>query len=320
MEGLTDVHMRHILTQMAGSAGFDWCVTEFIRITSQLLPERVFYQYCPELLNGGNTAAGTPVHVQLLGSEAQIIAENAQRAAELGAPAIDLNFGCPAKSVNQHRGGAVLLEEPELVHAIVAAVRKAVPSSVPVSAKMRLGFNDRSRMIDNALAIDSAGANWLTVHARTKADGYRPPAHWYELATIRQHVALPVIANGDIDSVETAAQCQQDANCDDLMIGRGAVIRPQLVRELRGDRQPLTWAQLVHWQLLFLQDMRQAQSMPGLMTGPVKWSEHGAIGRYKQWLAMLAQGWPQAKALFEVVKKEKSCERMQALVAQSADA
>ena len=155
MEGLTDVHMRHILTQMAGSAGFDWCVTEFIRITSQLLPERVFYQYCPELLNGGNTAAGTPVHVQLLGSEAQIIAENAQRAAELGAPAIDLNFGCPAKSVNQHRGGAVLLEEPELVHAIVAAV--ALPTR---AAPLAPGRPRRVRFADAEGVFDD-GVVWL---------------------------------------------------------------------------------------------------------------------------------------------------------------
>ncbi|HNP01999.1 MAG TPA: tRNA-dihydrouridine synthase family protein, partial [Agitococcus sp.] len=175
MEGLTDVHMRHILTQMAGQTGFDWCVTEFIRITQQLLLPKAFYHYCPELLTGGKTASGTPVHIQLLGSDPQLLAENAQRVVELGAPAIDLNFGCPAKSVNQHRGGAVLLEEPELVHQIVLAVRNAVPKQIPVSAKMRLGVNDRSKMVDNALAIESAGASWLTIHARTKADGYRPP-------------------------------------------------------------------------------------------------------------------------------------------------
>ena len=76
MEGLTDVHMRHILTQIAGEQGYDWCVTEFIRITNQLLAAKVFYHYCPELLQAGKTANGTPVHVQLLGSEPQVLAEN----------------------------------------------------------------------------------------------------------------------------------------------------------------------------------------------------------------------------------------------------
>lgn len=320
MEGLTDVHMRDVLTRIAGANGYDWCVTEFIRITDHVLPARTFYQYCPELLNGGKTLAGTPVHIQLLGSAPSIVADNAARAAELGAVAIDLNFGCPAKAVNAHRGGAVLLEEPELVHDIVAAVRKAVPADTPVSAKMRLGFNDRSRMLDNALAIESAGANWLTVHARTKADGYRPPAHWHELARIRQHVSLPIFANGDICTVKDAAQCRQDSQCDDLMVGRGAVIRPELIRQLRGEAFELTWPELLRWQLMFLGGMREAIANPYEIDGKsvLKWSENGVVGRYKQWLGMLSQHWPEAKELFDQVKKVRPYEELCALVDASA--
>ncbi len=184
MQGLTDVHMRDLLTRIAGPDGYDWCVSEFMRVTDRLLPARTIYQLCPELLTGSRTAAGTPVHVQLLGSEPAVLAENAARVAELGAAGIDLNFGCPAKTVNFHRGGAILLDEPETVHAIVAAVRSAVPASIPVSAKMRLGVNDRSRMLDNAQGIEAAGASWLTVHGRTKADGYRPPAYWDAIAPL----------------------------------------------------------------------------------------------------------------------------------------
>ena len=124
MEGLTDFHMRDVLTRIGG---YDACVTEFVRVTDRLLPARTFLQACPELRMGGRTRAGTPVHLQLLGSEPEVLADNAALAAALGAPSIDLNFGCPAKTVNRHRGGAVLLDEPETVHAIVAAVRRAVP-------------------------------------------------------------------------------------------------------------------------------------------------------------------------------------------------
>src|SRR3990167_2839084 len=165
MEGLTDPIMRDVLTSVGS---FDWCVTEFIRVTNSVLPDRIYHQYCPELLNGGKTAAGTPVHVQFLGNDPEMLAANAIRAVKLGAPAIDLNFGCPAKTVNRHRGGAVLLDEPELLHRIVSAVRRAVPADIPVSAKMRLGYRDRSRMLDNARGMVEAGAGWLTVHARTK--------------------------------------------------------------------------------------------------------------------------------------------------------
>ena len=306
MEGLTDVYMRDILTAIASGHGYDWCVTEFIRITQHLLPAKIFYQYCPELLHNSQTAAGTPVHIQLLGSDPQLLAENAQFAVELGAPAIDLNFGCPAKSVNQHRGGAVLLQEPETLHQIVVAVRKAVPRHIPVSAKMRLGYNDRSLMLDNASAIESAGANWLTVHARTKADGYRPPAHWHELANIRQTVSLPVIANGDVDSLSSLAACVQQSQCQDVMIGRGAVSRPDLVGMIKNRQAELTWPQLVQWQLKFLENMHQAVVNPVVNEAYVKSTEKGAIGRYKQWLAMLSQAWPQAQFLFEKVKRESS--------------
>ena len=319
MEGLTDVYMRDVLTRIAGQNNFDWCVTEFIRVTNHLLPAHTFYQYCPELLNNGKTLAGTPVHIQLLGSEPLLLAENAARAAELGAVAIDLNFGCPAKTVNSHRGGAILLEEPETVHAIIAAVRKAVPSDIPVSAKMRLGVNDCSRMLDNAHAVESAGANWLTVHARTKADGYRPPAHWHVLAQIRQHIKIPIFANGDICNLNDAAKCRLDSQCDDLMIGRGAVIRPDFIRQLRGENIELRWAELLEWQLVFLDGMRNIEANPYHIDGKsvLKWTEQGVVGRYKQWLAMLTQGWPEAKLLFEQIKKERQCSEIRRIIEES---
>lgn len=305
MEGLTDVHMRDLLTRIAGPSGYDWCVTEFIRVTDRLLPSRVFYQSCPELLSGSRTPAGTPVHVQLLGSEPQVLAENAALAASLGAPAIDLNFGCPAKTVNRHRGGAVLLDEPDVVHDIVCAVRRAVPPAIPVSAKMRLGVSDREYMLDNARGIEAAGASWLTVHARTKADGYRPPAHWDAIGHIREAVSLRVIANGDVFSPDEAWRCRELSGCDDLMVGRGAVSRPDLIRRLRGDTAELAWSELLGWQLAFLDHMAAAPLNPLAETGGRKWSEAGAVSRYKQWLAMLTQGYAEAVELFGRVKRLK---------------
>lgn len=94
MEGLTDPIMRDTLTSVGH---FDWCVTEFIRVTDSILPDHIYYSFCPELKNDGKTAAGTPVHVQFLGNNPEMLAANAAKVVELGAPAIDLNFGCPAK-------------------------------------------------------------------------------------------------------------------------------------------------------------------------------------------------------------------------------
>ena len=213
MEGLTDPIMRDVLTHVGS---FDWCVTEFIRVTDSVLPDHVYHNYCPELLNDGKTAAGTPVHVQFLGNNPEMLAANAIRAVELGAPAIDMNFGCPAKTVNRHRGGSVLLDEPDVVHMLVKAVRDAVPSHIPVSAKMRLGYMDRNFTLENAHAIEDAGAAWVTVHARTKAEGYTPPAFWDQLQPIREALKINVIANGEIWTNADAKQCRLESGCEDL--------------------------------------------------------------------------------------------------------
>src|SRR4029078_5610397 len=137
-----------------------------VRVTDRLLPDHVFKKYCPELEQNGCTRSGTPVFIQLLGGEAGPLAENAAAAVKLGAPGVDLNFGCPAKTVNRHDGGAAILKNPERVFAITSAVRAAVPSHIPVTAKVRLGFDHKDFSVAIAQAVDSAGASALTIHAR----------------------------------------------------------------------------------------------------------------------------------------------------------
>lgn len=302
MEGLLDHGLRDILTR---TGGVDRCVSEFIRITDQLLPARSFTRVVPELLRGSRTRAGVPVRPQLLGSDPICVAENAARLAELAPAGIDLNFGCPAKTVNRHRGGAVLLNEPELVHAIVAAVRRAVPADVPVSAKMRLGVDDEARLLDCAHAIDSARASELAVHARTKAHGYRPPAYWESIAQVKEAVRLPVIANGDIWSVADAARCRQVTGCDALMLGRGMVRRPGLALAIAragvDESDPsasysdaavaaLPWRRVVPLLADFWRDV----------CGRVE-RRHRA-GRLKQWLNYLRVAYPEAEQAFDALR------------------
>ena len=234
MEGLLDHPLREVLTAVGG---IDRCVSEFIRITDMLMPDRVFTRIVPELLQGGRTRAGVPVRPQLLGSDPGCLAENAAAIAALKPDGIDLNFGCPAKVVNRHGGGASLLQDPELLHRIVAAVRRAVPAGLPVSAKMRLGYEDASRARECALALASGGASELVVHARTKADGYRPPAYWERVPAIREAVAIPVIANGEIWTPGDAERCRRVSGCDGLMLGRGMVVDPGLALAIRAQRR-----------------------------------------------------------------------------------
>lgn len=293
MEGLLDFVLRDILTRVGG---VDRCVSEFIRVSGTLLPNRAFVRVMPELLNGGRTLAGVPVRGQLLGSDPVCLAENAARFAELGPAGIDPNFGCPAKVVNRHGGGAMLLDDPELVYRIVAGVRRAVPAPVPVSAKMRLGFNDDTRAEECAQAIEAAGAGELVVHARTKAHGYRPPAYWERIADVRSVVTIPVIANGEIWTVADALRCREVSGCSDIMLGRGMVADPGLawaIRTATRDDMPGT---TVSWSAL----RPLINDFWALVSGRVE-RKHRA-GRLKQWLNFLRRRYPEAEAAYMALR------------------
>ena len=288
MEGVMDYHMRQLLTQIGG---IDRCVTEFVRVIELPLPSRVFYRLCPELRNESRTEFGTPVRVQLLGQNPACLAKNASRAISLGSNGIDLNFGCPAKAVNKSRGGAVLLKDPDALYRIVKAVREAVPMEQVVSAKIRLGYEDKSLAIENAQAIAAAGASELAVHARTKEEGYQPPAHWHWIKKIKQAITIPVIANGDIFSLEDAQRCIEISGCDQLMIGRGAMAIPNLANAIKGNEAPYSWQQNLQLMEHYFQSLRvvgdKEKFMPSLI---------------KQWLMFMKMAHPQAVLFLQSVR------------------
>jgi tRNA-dihydrouridine synthase C len=284
MEGLLDHTLRDILTRVGG---IDRCVSEFIRVTGTLLPEKAFYRVVPELRHGGRTHAGVPVRAQLMGSDAVCLAENAARLASLGPAGIDINFGCPAKVVNRHGGGAALLQDPSQLSGIMAAVRRAVPAAMPVSAKMRLGFHDASRALECALALQDGGAEELVVHARTRVDGYRPPAYWERIPEIREALHIPVVANGEIWTAADAQRCREVSGCDHLMLGRGMVSDPGLAFAIAAPgRKAVSWADLQPLLKAFW-DLVCAHVVP----------RHQA-GRLKQWLNYLRRRFPEAEAAY----------------------
>ncbi len=306
MEGLLDATLRDVLTR---TGGVDRCVSEFIRITNTLLPERAFTRVVPELLNGGRTLAGVPVRPQLLGSDPACLADNAARLAGLSPFGVDLNFGCPAKTVNASRGGAVLLDEPELIGRIVAEVRRAVPAHQPVSAKMRLGFHDDGVAEDCALAIAAAGADELVIHARTKAHGYKPPAYWERIAEVRQVLPpgpMRVVANGEIWTVEQAQRCRSVTGCDTLMIGRGLVTDPGLGLAIRGQAGGVPWQDMLPLLNLFWQRVCSRVER-----------RHRA-GRLKQWLNYLRKTYPEAQAAFDELRVSNDPAHIEAWLALHA--
>lgn len=312
MEGLLDARLRAVVTR---HAGYDWCVTEFIRITGSVLPARSHLRVAPELASGARTAGGVPVRVQLLGSDPVSLADNAAQLVGLAPAGVDLNFGCPAKTVNRHRGGAVLLDEPELLHRIAGAVKRAIAGRVPFTAKMRLGVRDASRAIEAAQALADGGAQMIVVHARTKLDGYRPPAHWPWIARIAEAVRVPVIANGEIWTVEDYLRCRSESGIGDVMLGRGAVADPLLASRIRRH--------------LAGQDASMSSDdwpciAPGLADYWQRVLDHvesrHAAGRLKQWLNLLRRHYPQAEQLYQRLRTVRDNAEVGRCLADHADA
>lgn len=298
LEGLADPLMRNVLTAIGG---YDWGICEFVRVTESVLPNRTFLRTAPELLNGGCTESGTPMRVQLLGSDPHFMAANAQRLVKHRPAGIDLNFGCPAPTVFRHRGGSALLGEPELLHDIVSAVRAVVPVDIPFTAKMRLGIADSSLAVDCARAIAAGGADELIVHGRTKVDGYKPPARWAEIDRVRAAVAIPIIANGEVWTVDDFRQCQRESGCADIMLGRGALADPLLPRKLRG-LPTGGWDELVPALAAYWCGVRE-RVLPA-----------HAGGRIKQWLMLLRRHYPQAEALYQRLRPVKAAEDIDRLL------
>ena len=288
MEGVIDFAMREILTS---GESYSYGLTEFMRVNDHLLSKSQFIKYAPELLTDGRTHSGTPIYIQLLGQDKNWMAENAFRAWEMGAPGIDLNFGCPAKTVNRNKGGSILLKEPDVVHEIVKAVRQAVPVAIPVTVKMRLGYEDKTLAIENAKGIEEAGATRLAVHARTKLEGYRPPAHWHWITKIKEQVNIPIIANGDIWSTKDASNCINETGCETIMIGRGALSLPNLADTINKSDEPYNWQQTCQAILQYAEYRRDDGN------------QNFVPNRIKQWLTYLKRQYTEADDLFSEVKR-----------------
>ncbi|QLV67988.1 tRNA dihydrouridine(16) synthase DusC [Citrobacter sp. RHBSTW-00570] len=288
MEGVLDSLVRELLTEVND---YDLCITEFVRVVDQLLPAKVFHRLCPELHNNSRTPSGTRVRIQLLGQYPQWLAENAARAVELGSFGVDLNCGCPSKLVNGSGGGATLLKDPELIYRGAKAMREAVPAHLPVTVKVRLGWDNSDRQFEIADAVQQAGASELAVHGRTKEQGYKAEhINWQAIGEIRQRLTIPVIANGEIWDWQSAQDCVAISGCDAVMIGRGALNIPNLSRVVKYNEPRMPWPDVV--MLLQKYTRLEKQGDTGLYH----------VARIKQWLGYLRKEYSEATALFQEIR------------------
>lgn len=306
MQGVLDPFVRKLLTAVND---YDLCLSEFVRVVDQRLPKKAFYRLCPELHQNGLTDSGTPVRVQLLGQHPEWLAENAALAVALGSHGVDLNCGCPSKTVNGSHGGASLLKDPELIYRATFAMRKAVPQGQIVSVKVRLGWDNAEHCFEIADAVAQGGADEITVHGRTKLDGYRAERiNWQAIGEIQKRLTIPVIANGEIWDYTSAKKCQETTACHALMIGRGALNTPNLSRVIKYNEPKMAWQTVLELLHRYVQMENQHDS--GFYH----------VARIKQWLHYLDKEYPQAVELFQILKTEHGYDGLKWHIEQAVNA
>jgi tRNA-dihydrouridine synthase C len=210
---------------------------------------------------------------------------------ELGSWGVDLNCGCPSKVVNGSGGGATLLKDPDLIYRGAKAMRAAVPAHLPVTVKVRLGWDSSDRQFEIADAVQQAGATELVVHGRTKDDGYKADRiDWQAIGDIRRRLSIPVIANGEIWDWQSAQDCMAATGCDSVMIGRGALNIPNLSRVVKYNEPRMPWADVT--ELLRKYSRLEKQGDTGLYH----------VARIKQWLGYLRKEYDEATRLFTTIR------------------
>ncbi len=286
MEGLADPPLRKVLCP---HGGYDWCFSEFIRVTDEGLSEKTLVNDCPELLNGGYTQDGTPCRVQLLGDNPKLMADAAKKAARLGALGVDLNFGCPSRFV--HHSGSMLLKEPELLHDITACVRQELDPKVLLSVKIRCGFADKKELPSILDSVALSGVSEVIVHCRTRSELYRADAlDWSVLKPMAGlYPGVVLVANGDINNAEDAQKCRELSGCEHVMCGRGGFMLPNIGKVLKNGEKPYNEVQT----LMVMREVAEEFVNMGIRREKI------ILDRTKQFLSYARLGSPNLREFFK---------------------
>lgn len=268
MEGVGD---RCFRKAMAKIGGFDEAVTEFIRVPSNAHVKSLAAVYDSQEIAPFRLAA------QIMGSDLSLMADMAVEIERRGAPRIDLNCGCPSNTVTGRGAGSSLLKDPDFLYSVGKSIASSI--SIPFTIKMRSGYADISLFKENLLAAQETGAHFITLHPRTKVEGYTPPARWDLIAEAKSLLKIPLVGNGDILTVDDALNMLRITKCDALMIGRGSVINPFIFHQIKahfaGEVFMPKWESIEAYFAAYLAEM------------PAESSLKGKVNKLKQLMSML---------------------------------
>jgi tRNA-dihydrouridine synthase B len=229
MEGVSHPVFR---ADVAARGGLGLVCTEFVRISRAPIGPAQLREHVVK-------APGVPLLVQLMGNDADDLADAAAVISDAGADVVDLNMGCPTKRASNNGVGAAMLKDVGLVQRVVSSLRKRVPGLL--SVKMRAGFDDPNHVLTLARTIEDAGADFLTIHPRLRRDQYNGVADWRIIARIKEAVRIPVVGNGDVWYAADALRMRAETGCDAVMIGRPAIRNPWIfaqIADLEAGREP----------------------------------------------------------------------------------
>ena len=306
MAGVTDRPYRTLVKQLGAAYAVSEMVTSRSDLRDSLKTSRRL----------DHTGESGPIAVQIAGTDVEMMAEAAIYNLQRGAQIIDINMGCPAKKVCQKWAGSALMQDEPLAMSIIEAVVKAaLPYGAPVTLKMRTGWRcDQRNAVSLAKQAESAGVQMITVHGRSRDQGYKGQAEYDTIAQVKRAVSVPVVANGDIDSPQKAQQVLQHTGADAVMIGRAAQGRPWLFREIHhylAHGTQLAPPLVAEVKRLLMHHLEDHYSLYGSFTG---------VRTARKHIAWYVHGLPGATEFRQHLNAIEDCQKQSLAVADFLDA